>query len=275
MTFSRADLDRLADILAAAATSEIMPRFRDLGDGGIRQKTGALDLVTDADERAEWMIGDASAKAFPGALFVGEESVARDPSLLGGIAEADLAIIVDPVDGTSNFAWGLPLFGIMAAVTVKGETVAGLIYDPVGCDWLRAIRGEGASRLSATGGEESLRAAAPAALSEMTGCSSWYQMPEPMRSRTAGNLAKSRATFAYRCAAHEYRLVASGLTHFSLSWKLMPWDHAAGILIHSEAGGYSACLDGSPYRPTRHEGGVLSAPDAASWRILRDALIDG
>ena len=82
MSFSRADLDRLSHIMAEAAETEIMPRFRSLEDGGIREKTGALDLVTDADEQAEWRIRDACAKAFPHALFVGEESVARDEALL-------------------------------------------------------------------------------------------------------------------------------------------------------------------------------------------------
>ena len=91
MTFSRADLDRLSHIMAEAAETEIMPRFRSLEDGGIREKTGALDLVTDADEQAEWRMRDACAKAFPHALFVGEESVARDKTLLTKIKDADLA----------------------------------------------------------------------------------------------------------------------------------------------------------------------------------------
>ena len=112
MPFSRADLDRLSAILAEAAEAEIMPRFRSLENGGIREKTGALDLVTDADEQGEWRIRDLCAKAFPTALFVGEESVARDKELLAKISGADLSIIVDPIDGTSNFAWGLPLFGV-------------------------------------------------------------------------------------------------------------------------------------------------------------------
>ena len=144
MSFSRADLDRLSNIMAEAAETEIMPRFRSLEDGGIREKTGALDLVTDADEQAEWRMRDACAKAFPNALFVGEESVARDKTLLTKIKDADLAIIVDPVDGTSNFAWGLPLFGVMAGVVSRGQTVAGLIYDPVGRDWHKGLKGQGA-----------------------------------------------------------------------------------------------------------------------------------
>lgn len=273
MTFKRADLKRLSTIMAEAAETEIMPRFRDLGDGGIREKTGVLDLVTDADEKAEWMMRDACARAFPNALFVGEESVERDRSLMAKIADADLCIIVDPVDGTSNFAWGLPLFGVMASVVSKGETLAGLIYDPVGRDWRKGLKGEGAWAVNAAGSTRDLKVARPDALSEMTGLSSWYLMPEPQRSRTVANLGKTKACFNYRCAAYEYRMIADGLVHFSLHYKLMPWDHAAGVLIHAEAGGYSALLDGSPYSATRHEGGIISAPDRATWDLIKSELV--
>ena len=273
MSFSHADLDRLSLIMAEAAETEIMPRFRSLEDGGIREKTGALDLVTDADEQAEWRIRDACAKAFPQALFVGEESVARDKALLSKIKDADLAIIVDPIDGTSNFAWGMPLFGVMAGIVSRGQTVAGLIYDPVGRDWHKGLKGHGAWGESVNGRTRDLRVAKPDQLSEMTGLSSWYLMPEPQRSRTVANLAKTKASFNYRCAAYEYRLIADGLVHFSLHYKLMPWDHAAGVLIHAEAGGYSALFDGSPYAATRHEGGIISAPDRATYDLIRRELL--
>ncbi|MFM8748403.1 MAG: inositol monophosphatase family protein [Aestuariivirga sp.] len=273
MSFARADLDRLSAILAEAAETEIMPRFRRLEDGGIREKTGALDLVTDADEQGEWRIRDLCAKAFPKALFVGEESAARDAALLTRITDAELAIIVDPIDGTSNFAWGMPLFGVMAAVVSRGETVAGLILDPVGRDWHKALRGEGAWAESVNGRTRDLRVAKPDKLSEMTGLSSWYLMPEPQRSRTVANLAKTKACFNYRCAAYEYRLIAEGLVHFSLHYKLMPWDHAAGVLIHAETGGYSALLDGSPYSASRHEGGIISAPDRATYDLIKRELL--
>ena len=273
MPFARQDLERLADIITIAAEQEIMPRFRRLGEGGIREKTSALDLVTDADEAAEAAIKAAVAKAFRKAIFVGEESVEKDRGLLNRIADADMAIIIDPVDGTSNFAWGLPLFGVLAAVVKRGVTVGGLIYDPVGRDCTFAIKGHGAWAKAENGATRDIRVAKPTALANMTGTTSWYLMPEPQRSRVAANLAKIKASFSYRCAAYEYRVVAEGLVDFSLHYKLMPWDHAAGILIHAEAGGYSALLDGTPYLPTKFEGGIISAPDRESWQLLRDALL--
>jgi fructose-1,6-bisphosphatase/inositol monophosphatase family enzyme len=273
MTFTSKSIANLQAIIAEAAEIEIMPRFRKIDPADFRQKSSAIDLVTDADEQAEWRIRDAVAKAFPEALFVGEESVARDASLLDRIGGAELAVIIDPVDGTSNFAWGVPLFGVLCAVVKNGETIAGMIYDPVVKDWFIAEKGGGAFQQAPGGAARSLKASAPAPLEEMLGISSWYLMEEPARSLTAARVAQAKATFAYRCAAHEYRLICAGHCHFAQYWKLMPWDHAAGLLIHSEAGGYSACFDGTPYTATRHSGGVIAAPDMASWDILRAALV--
>jgi fructose-1,6-bisphosphatase/inositol monophosphatase family enzyme len=266
MKIKRTDLERLAGIVSEAAEKEIIPRFRQLEEGAVREKTSALDLVTDADEAAEAHITAAVAQAFPSAIV-------KDRKPLEKIADAELAIIVDPVDGTSNFAWGLPLFGVLLAVASRGETIGGLIYDPIGRDFHFGLKGEGAWALSAKGQRRDLRVSAGGSVAGMTGVTSWYLMPEPMRSHVAASLPKVRATFAYRCAAHEYRLVCEGRIDFSLHYKLMPWDHAAGVLIHTEAGGYSALLDGTPYAPTRFEGGILSAPSRDAWTALRQALI--
>ena len=141
---STIDITTLSDLLRRAAKAEILPRFRRLGAGDVRAKTEATDLVTEADEQAERMMKAEAAKLWPDALFIGEESVAADPALLDGLKGADLAIIVDPVDGTFNFASGIPAFGVMASVVSKGETVAGIIYDPMGDDWVMAEKGGGA-----------------------------------------------------------------------------------------------------------------------------------
>ncbi len=271
-TFRDADIDWLADLLARAATAEIMPRFRRLSPDDIRQKTSAADLVTEADERAELMITAELKQKFPDALIVGEEAHERDSSLLEGLSGAELAFVIDPVDGTFNFASGVPLFGVMLAVVSKGETVAGLIHDPLGRDWLIGAKSAGSHVRSADGSQAPVRVAAPAPISQMTGAVSWHYLKEPMRSRMAKNQAKSLAQFGYRCAAHEYRLLACGFGHFVVYNKLMPWDHLAGVLIHQEAGGYSARIDGSSYLPGHVDGGLLVAPDRDSWRELREEL---
>jgi fructose-1,6-bisphosphatase/inositol monophosphatase family enzyme len=272
--FSHRDLSDLAALLREAARAEIMPRFRRLGAGEVRAKTGPLDLVTEADEAAERAITAALHRRFPGCVVIGEEAAAADPTLLGRLADAELAFVVDPVDGTANYAAGLPLFGTMAAAIRHGEIIAGAIHDPVGDDTALALRGEGAWTETPEGARTVVRAAAPVPVKEMIGTAVWRYLPEPLRSTVAANLPRVAASFDLRCAAHQYRMLAAGHCHFLLFYKLMPWDHAPGWLLHTEAGGYAARFDGSPYRPTSGEGGLLCAPDEASFAAIRAVLLE-
>ena len=272
MRFDDNSIAWLADLLAETAAAEIMTRFRRLDTGDIREKTSATDLVTEADVNAERVITKALNEKFPGALVVGEEAHAEDPSILRGLGDADLAFVIDPVDGTINFASGLPLFGVMLSVVAKGETVAGMIYDPVGRDYVIGARGAGSHVLRSDGRQEPCRVTPAAPVDRMVGAMSWNNMKEPERSSVAANQAKFFAGFNYRCAAVEYRLLITGGAHFVVYNKLMPWDHLAGALIHAEAGGYSARFDGSAYLPSHVSGGLIAAPDRESWQAIRATL---
>lgn len=263
------DVAGLAAILREAAKREILPRFRRLDAGMVRQKTEAIDLVTEADTEAERFIAAAVAALMPEALFVGEEAVAADPALLDALDAADLAVVVDPVDGTANFAAGLPLFAVMAAVVANGETVAGIIYDPMGDDWVLAEQGGGAWLRRPDGDEQRLHVAAPVPLDQMVGTVSVAFLAQDSKPAVLANLAKIRVAANYRVAGHDYRLFASGHTHFAMFNKLMPWDHLAGTLIAREAGGYVARFDGSAYLPRHRGGGLLIAPDNDTWTLLR------
>lgn len=274
MTLGARDAADLAAILREAARIEIMPRFRRLGADGVRAKTGPLDLVTDADEAAERRITAALAARFPDALVVGEEAASADPSLLDRLAAAERAIVLDPVDGTFNFAHGVPLFAVMAAVLVRGEVALAAIHDPLGDDTALAVRGEGAWIEHADGARVDLRVSKPASPGSMSGIASWQFLPEPLKSRVLGRLPRLAATWSYRCAAHEYRLAAAGGCDFLLYHRLLPWDHAPGWLLHREAGGYSAHFDGAPYLPRQIGGGLICAPDRESWEGLRRTLLD-
>jgi fructose-1,6-bisphosphatase/inositol monophosphatase family enzyme len=273
--FSKPEALALAELLRRTAQAEILPRFRNLGDGAVRQKTSALDLVTDADEAAERVLTDELLRRYPGALVIGEEAVSREPAALDGIDEAELAFVLDPVDGTLNFASGLPLFGVIAAVLHRGEVVCGVILDPVVDDAAIALAGKGAWIQKTEGRAEPMRVAAPAPVQDMAGNVSWRYLPVAQRPTVTGSMWRCAATPDLRCSAHTYRLIAGGHLHFSFSSSVMPWDHAAGWLIHREAGGYTAHFDGSPYRPANRTGGLISAPDEASWRAVRDALLAG
>ena len=266
---SLVDVTTLAHVLRRAAQMEILPRFRRLGSDDVRVKSEATDLVTEADERAERMVKTEVSRLWPEALFIGEESVAADPTLLDKLPGADLAIVIDPVDGTFNFASGIPAFGVMASVISKGETVAGIIFDPMGDDWVLAERGSGAWLRRPDGETIRLKVAQSVELEDMVGMASTGFLPMGKRAEIMGNLAKVRYSTNYRCAAHEYRTLAGGHVHYLMYNKLMPWDHLAGTLISQEAGAYARRFDGSPYLPHHLDGGLLIAVDKDSWELLR------
>lgn len=266
-------IDKVGAILARAAAQEILPRFRALTAGQVRQKTSAFDIVTEADEAAEAVIAAGLHEAFPDAVVVGEEGTHRDPTLLEGVGTAELAFVVDPIDGTRNFASGLPLFGVMAAAIRRGEIVAGVIHDPICRDFAYAVRDGGAWLEREDGTRTPLHVAPPVPVDRMEGIVGTTFLPQPLRDTVNGNLSKLATSTWLRCAAHEYRLAAAGHCHLLFYNKLMPWDHAAGWLLHREAGGYSAHFDGTPYRPTDLSGGLICAPDEASWHAARAALL--
>jgi myo-inositol-1(or 4)-monophosphatase len=267
------DVTDLVEIVREAGRLEIASRFRNLSEADISRKTSDIDLVTQADLAAERHITEALRVRFADALIVGEEAYAADPTILAGLAEAELAFVIDPVDGTFNFAAGSPIFGSILAVVQRGETVAGIICDPLLGDVLVAERGAGAQLRRPDGLSRRIAVAAPALLPDMVAAMTWSYLREPLRSQVAANMAKVRVSMAYGCSAYEYWMVATGRAHFIGSHQMMPWDHLAGTLIHQEAGGHTARFDGSAYRPGQIEGGVLSAPDKESWALIRREII--
>lgn len=104
---------RVAELIRETAAAELLPRFRNLAKSDIRQKRPG-DVVTVADEAAEQRLATGLAKILPGVPVVGEEAVEKDPSLLDLIARpGETCWIVDPLDGTANFAAGRDRFAII------------------------------------------------------------------------------------------------------------------------------------------------------------------
>lgn len=272
MIFTRQDHDRLTGILDEASRREVMPRFRKLALGDVREKTAPGDLVTEADEAAERFIFAELQRAFPGALLVGEEAATRDPAVLSRLADAELAFVVDPIDGTLNYASDLPLFAVMAAAIVRGETAAAVIHDPVIEESALALRGEGAWLQGPAGKTRDLGVGRANAPSAMSGMVSWQYFPDPLRQAIPGRFPAFAQVASLRCCGQEYRLAAAGHCDFLLYGVLNPWDHAPGALLYSEAGGHARMLDGSVYRPGRPSTGLLCAPDAESWEQVRSIL---
>lgn len=271
-TVSNELLDELMDTMREAAAGEILPRFRPVFSDSIRAKTMADDIVTDADIASERVISERLSARLPGIAIIGEEAVSDDVSVLGRLATAELAAVIDPVDGTWHFAHGTPMFGSILAIVAGGETIAGIIHYPVLGDFLVARPGEGAWHVAADGTRTRLSVAAPPPVNEMHGFIPLHMFEPDLSRGLAPRVLKFLRVTTWRCSAWEYRMLATGAMSFCLNESLKPWDHAAGVLIHQEAGGYAATLAGEVYRPTITEGHLLAAPDEASWLAIREAL---
>lgn len=273
MTATRADIDRLLSFAEEASTTVILPHFARLDPSEIRTKAHASDFVTVADEATERLIETRVRAAFgDDVLFLGEEIMERQPALIDRLPTARRAIVVDPIDGTFNYANGIPAFAVIIAIVEAGVVTGGLIYDPMRGDAACAIAGGGAWVQGGGRPERRLAVASPVPLDDMLGSVAWAYAPAELRTRLLPIVARLSAICSYRCGGQEIRLLASGGMHFGFYYKLSPWDHAAPWLIHREAGGYSAMLDGSEYRPERRSGGLLLAPDEASWHVIADPI---
>ncbi|MEL7215897.1 MAG: inositol monophosphatase [Pseudomonadota bacterium] len=255
----------LVEIVRAASRVEIMPRFRALNAADIKVKSRADDLVTEAELVTERRITAAVAELMPAAAIVGEEAVAADPSILSRIADAETCVILDPIDGTWNYAHGSSTFGVILAVTHRGETVFGLLYDPVNDDWIEAERGGGAWFCRA-GRREPLTLTPAPPLAEAHAFIAPYLLPPETRPALWSAMQAVGRASSLRCSCHEYRMLATGAAQIGFAAMLNPWDHAAGVLIHREAGGVARLLDGRDYAPILHAGRLLLAADEAGWQ---------
>jgi fructose-1,6-bisphosphatase/inositol monophosphatase family enzyme len=271
-TISEDLMNALMADMRAVAQAEILPRFRAITADAIRAKTVADDLVTDADIAAERALSQRLAERFPGIAIVGEEAVSDDPTILSRLADAKLAAVIDPVDGTWHFAHGVPMFGSILAIVENGETTAGIIHYPVTGDFLVARRGEGAWHVATDGVGTQLAVAAPTPIDEMHGFIPLHMFEPDLRMELAPRVLRFLRTTTWRCSAWEYRMLATGAMSFCLNESLKPWDHAAGVLIHAEAGGHAAVATGAAYHPTMTDGHLLLAPDKASWDAIKHAL---
>lgn len=260
------------NLVRRTARTEILPRFRNLGGAQIATKSGPHDLVTEADTAAEAMIARGLARMFPGAVILGEEAAATNPSLRKMAAEAELAFIIDPIDGTWNFAHGLGVFGIILSATRYGTPVFGLIFDPLADDYVIADTTTPSTHVMANGRSVEPQTALGGAASDLTGIAHMSYMTKEDQETLAPLVPRFASVGSLRCSAHEYRLLAMGKLDFTLSATLNPWDHAAGVLICQRAGGVAKFLDGSAYRIDRDSGFLLCACNAQTWDTLAEAL---
>lgn len=269
---TQAEMSALIAATREVSKSEILPRFRNLDASEIAAKSMADDLVTVADQAAELALATAAARILPGAAIVGEEAVAEDPSHLGKIASAARCVIIDPIDGTANFVAGLATFGVILALVEHGETVFGLLYDPVADDWIAAARGEGVWYGKPGAPNRALRArrvGADAALG--------FLSPRLYAPRDRGALYDAYQAFnlvrSLGCSCHDYRTMAFGRADFISSPMMNPWDHAAGVLVLHELGGQVLVNGQTAYAPHLTKGRIAgtTSPDLMAMILSAQA----
>lgn len=261
------DSEKVVAAIREAAELDILPRYRKLEHHEISEKNPG-EVVTVADIEAEHRLTRLLSDIVPGSVVVGEEAVSRDQNILNGLKSEGAAWLVDPVDGTGNFAAGDPTFGVMVCYLHDGEALAGWIHDPCSDKTAIAISGEGAWCDGAR-----LEAAPAVPFEQMIGMLNYSWFPHERREAVRRAARRFKDVYTYRCAAHDYLALARGEKHFSLYRRLWPWDHAPGVLLLSEAGGITARLDGRPYRATIREEGLLSVGDSESWDQIKNFLI--
>ena len=263
----------LIALVREVAKAEIMPRFRSLPENDVSSKSAPDDLVTIADIRSEAAITEGVRALLPSAVVIGEEAVAKDAKVLDSLADAELAVIVDPVDGTWNFAKGLATFGVILAVIQNGRTVFGSLYDPVMDDWVWARDGGGTWYQRPDAEPVQLKIGGDVPLETTTGFVPLFLFPTETRTKLAGAIPGYRRIWSVRCSCHEYRLMTQGQSDFCVGVApLNPWDHAAGVLAVLEAGGAAGLLDGRDYSPVRTDGYLVTARSAHVLDQIRDTF---
>jgi len=265
------DSEHVIQIIRKTAEIEILPRFRSLLDGDIREKNPG-DLVTVADIESEKRLTRELMTLYPGSVVVGEEACEEDPDVVDRLNGDAPVWIVDPVDGTHNFAHGKECFAVIVCLVHKQITRSAWIYDPIKNVMIQAHDGKGAW----DGDQKIEYPSAKIPVSSMRG-----GLPAPLQKKMKGLYAEGVADVPeefiyYRCAGQEYSALARGEIQFlRFAKKLKPWDHAAGVLIHHEAGGYSATRNRitqevKPYSPAIRysDTGLLMTSDEVTWNTI-------
>ncbi|SFH17053.1 fructose-1,6-bisphosphatase [Palleronia marisminoris] len=264
--------EAIVEAVRDVARAEIMPRFRALSPGDVETKTGPEDLVTVADTAAEDALTRRLAEILPGVGVVGEEAVEDDPTILDQLARPDPCLVIDPIDGTWNFARGLAVFGVIIALREAGKTVMGLLYDPVCDDWMIARAGQGAHFVRADGSRVALSTRAGREPAMETGYLPLGMFDQRSKEALAPLLPAFSRVQSLRCSLYEYRTLAAGHVDWLVASGSKPWDHLAGQLVVEEAGGVWGTLAGGPYDPTNREQVLLATAAPERLDTLRGTL---
>lgn len=225
------------------------------------EKKGTIDLVTETDREIERDFRALVARRFSHHAVLGEEYSAADER----DTVPEYCWLFDPIDGTTNFAHGLPIFCASCALEVRGELVAAAVYDPNRQELFSAERGTGAWLNGVP-----LRVSSSGVLIDSLLCTGFpysvQEKPDELVGLFAHFLGRSRAVRRLGSAAIDLCYVAAGRLDGFWEMHLGPWDIAAGALIVAEAGGQVTATDGGPF--ASRKGNVLASNGALHRQLL-------
>ena len=255
----------LGEALRGLARQEILPRFHH-----VRATTKADGSpVTEADRAMQGAMADWLARHWPTYAFLGEESACRSQER--ALAAAEGCWILDPLDGTTNFTHGFELFATSLALSIDGRVVLGLVYDPIRDELFGARRGRGAE----LDGHPLRIGQVPERLGDCLALIDFKRLP-PALARALAAEAPYASQRNLGTVALDWCWLAAGRADLYLHGGQKLWDHAAGHLIFTEAGGAATTLTGEPIAAdTLAPLSAVAAGSAsllARWRRALDEL---
>ena len=241
---------------AARAAGKILSRM--LGDDHNIVKKGQIDLVTEADLAAEKIILEIVGHNFPKDNILSEEAGRRDEA-------SNRTWLIDPLDGTTNFAHRFPFFAVSIALEIENEVVLGIVYNPYMNEFFEAAKGKGAYLNG-----EPLRVSTTFSLQESLLATGFpydvYERPGKMVGLLEKMIVRAQGIRRLGSAALDLCYVAAGKLDGFWEESLKPWDTGAGDIIVREAGGRLTTFGGGPYNP--YLGSVV-----ASNGLIHDEMV--
>ena len=229
-------LNSLANIVKQAAREEICPRYNNV----VRKLKSDGSVITEADLAMQQSIAVALKHEWPQFDFLGEEmSDAEHQQLFDGAEEG--LWVLDPLDGTSNFAAGIPYFSVSLALIQNGEITAGIVYDPMRDECFSAQKGKGAF----LNGEPLKTEDFGFSMQKSIAIVDYKRLSEGLRSQLVASPPFSSQR-SFGSVALDWCWLASGRGHIYLHGQQKLWDYAAGYLILKESGGHACTLTGDP-----------------------------
>ncbi len=229
-------IKELAALVVSAAREELLPRFRQVSFS----RKADDSLLTEADLAMQQRLAREFRQHWPHIAFLGEEMLPEQQQ--GMLAnDAQGLWIVDPLDGTRNFAAGLPFFSVSVALLLHGEVVLGVVYDPVRDECFSAVKGAGVH----CNGAPLPRLVIPHELRQTISLIDFKRLDPALAARLVSERPFSSQR-SFGSVAIDWCWLAAGRCHTYLHGAQRLWDYGAGVLIFSEAGGHSCTLDGEP-----------------------------